>query len=40
VAVAKKEHPLTNTMINGDEYLCFKLRKNKIELRETANKIE
>jgi hypothetical protein len=38
--MAKKEQLLTNTMIKGDEYLWFKLRKNNIELSETAKRIE
>jgi hypothetical protein len=40
VAMAKNEQLLTNTMINGEEYLWFKLRKNNIELSETAKRIE
>jgi hypothetical protein len=38
--MAKKEQPLTNTMINGEEYLWFRIRKNNIELSETAKSIE
>jgi hypothetical protein len=38
-AIAKKEQPLTNTMIKGEEYLWFKLRKNNIELSDTAKSI-
>jgi hypothetical protein len=38
--MAKKEQLLTNTMISGEEYLWFKLRKNNIELSETAKRIE
>jgi hypothetical protein len=34
--MAKKEQTLTKTMINGDEYLWFKLKKNNIELSATA----
>jgi hypothetical protein len=40
VAMAKKEQLLTNTIINGEEYLWFRLRKNNIELSDTANRIE
>jgi hypothetical protein len=40
VAMAKNEQLLTNTIINGEEYLWFRLRKNKIELSETAKRIE
>jgi hypothetical protein len=40
VAMAKNEQLLTNTMINGEEYLWFRLRKNNIELSETAKRIE
>jgi hypothetical protein len=38
--MAKKEQPLTNTMIKGEEYLLFKFKKNNIELSETAKRIE
>ena len=38
--MAKKEQLLTNTIIKGEEYLWFRLRKNNIELRETAKRIE
>jgi hypothetical protein len=40
VAIAKNEQLLTNTMIKGEEYLWFRLRKNNIELSETAKSIE
>jgi hypothetical protein len=40
VAMAKNEQILTNTMINGEEYLWLRLRKNNIELSETAKRIE
>jgi hypothetical protein len=40
VAMAKNEQLLTNTIIKGEEYLWFKLRKNNIELSETAKRIE
>jgi hypothetical protein len=39
VAIAKKEQPLTKTMIKGEEYLWFKLRKNSIELSDTAKRM-
>jgi hypothetical protein len=37
--MAKNEQTLTKTMIKGDEYLWFKLRKNNIELSETAKRM-